>query len=40
MRYKYIAGMNVGGGAQTAGTCFQGFGGNWGENIIYAVPTN
>ncbi|WP_419487959.1 hypothetical protein [Chryseobacterium bernardetii] len=39
-RYKYIAGMNVVGGAQTAGTYFQGFGGNWGENIMYAVPTN
>lgn len=39
-RYKYIAGINVIGGTQTAGTYFQGFGGNWGENIIYAVPTN
>ncbi|MDQ1855588.1 MULTISPECIES: hypothetical protein [unclassified Chryseobacterium] len=39
-RYKYIAGNNVIGGAVSAGTFFQGFGGNYSENIIYAVPTN
>ncbi|MFS4473904.1 hypothetical protein [Chryseobacterium sp. T20] len=39
-RYKYIAGNNVIGGAPSAGSLFQGFGGNYSENIIYAVPTN
>ncbi|MGI9580862.1 hypothetical protein ACR1PO_06575 [Chryseobacterium sp. RRHN12] len=39
-RYKYIAGNNVIGGVQTTATYFQGFGGNFSENIIYAVPTN
>lgn len=39
-RYKYIAGNNVIGGAPAASTFFQGFGGNYSENIIYAVPTN
>lgn len=37
--YKYIAGDNVISGAQ-ASTYFDKFGGNWSENIIYAVPTN
>ncbi|MBF6642922.1 hypothetical protein [Chryseobacterium indologenes] len=39
-RYKYIAGSNSVGGAQTGATYFQSFGGDWSENIIYAVPTN
>lgn len=39
-RYKYIAGNNVISGAASAGTNFQGFGSNYSENIIYAVPTN
>jgi len=39
-RYKYIAGNNVIGDAQTTATYFQEFGGNFSENIIYAVPTN
>ncbi|PKF74486.1 hypothetical protein [Chryseobacterium sp. PMSZPI] len=39
-RYKYIAGNNSVGGTQTGATSFQGFGGDWSENIIYAVPTN
>ncbi|NIF04011.1 hypothetical protein F3J23_01040 [Chryseobacterium sp. Tr-659] len=39
-RYKYIAGDNVIGGTPANATSFQGFGGSWSENIIYAVPTN
>lgn len=39
-RYKYIAGNNSVGGTQTSATNFQSFGGDWSENIIYAVPTN
>ena len=39
-RYKYIAGDNVIAGNPTNASYFQGFGGSWSENIIYAVPTN
>lgn len=40
-RYKYIAGNNVVEGAQTSATFFDRFGsGVFGENVIYAVPTN
>lgn len=37
--YRYIAGDNTISGVQ-AGTSFDRFGGDWSENIIYAVPTN
>lgn len=40
-RYKYIAGNNEVEGAQTSATYFDRFGsGLFGENVIYAVPTN
>lgn len=38
-RYKYIVGSSLVSGT-TTGTTINAYGGNWSENLIYAVPTN